>query len=178
MSSDWNAEEFTQLVKEHKSWMFQHAFHVCRELHPAEDLVQESLIKIWRRWPSLSSGGDLRFRGYFKETLKNCHLDYRKSKPSRHNIYEETLGPEVARTLRADGTAEEWLLAMEFRQNMWTAVATLKPVQQEILVRKYIEQHSIATAARQLGLAERTANRYHTQALRQLRELLEEGGHE
>lgn len=107
----------------------------------ADDAVQETLTRLWSKRRKLGKTDDP--QGYSLRALRNHCIDLlRKQRP--------TVDPDTLADSLADNTeAEE---AESRYQRLEQAIATLTPLQQQLINLKYMEGHSTREIAALTGL--------------------------
>jgi RNA polymerase sigma-70 factor, ECF subfamily len=81
---------FAALVEPHRGELQVHCYRMLGSLEDAEDLVQETFLRAWRRRASFGSDGRFSFRAWLYRIATNACLDVLRSRPRR------VLPPEVA----------------------------------------------------------------------------------
>ncbi|MBW3663810.1 MAG: sigma-70 family RNA polymerase sigma factor [Actinobacteria bacterium] len=135
------------------------ALHLyCGDRHVAEDLAQETLVRVWDRWPRVSrlqSPGGWCHRVALN--LARSHLR-RRTAEGRANRRSHDPATDVARD--AD-VADNLAVA--------AALASLTPRQREVLILRYYLGHSVVETAALLDLPEGTVKSHSTRAIAALR---------
>lgn len=148
-------EAFTAFVQTHGAMLLRFAYLLCRDSARAEDLVQDALIKMLRRWRSAGVAAEP--VAYARKVVVNEFLGWRRLRAST-----EVFGDvEVA---LADETE-----VISDRDLMWRLIGTLAPRARAVLVLRYYEQLPDAEIAALLGCAEPTVRSIAARALTALR---------
>jgi RNA polymerase sigma-70 factor (sigma-E family) len=126
--------------------------------HAAQDLVQTTLVKLYRAWPRLEDHG--RVDAYARKILVNEHRTAWRRPWRRREVVSE-LVPETA------SPATEY---DDVREAVWAFVATLPPRQRAVLVLRYYEDLTEAETAELLGISVGTVKSQASRALAALRE--------
>jgi RNA polymerase sigma-70 factor (sigma-E family) len=134
--------------------------------HAAEDLVQESLVKLYRAWPKLQ--GDGAPDAYLRRIMVNTHRSWWRARWRRETPVGEL--PETVIADFADGRA----LAAQVRQ----ALQALPQRQRAVLVLRYRADLPEAEVADQLGCSLGTVKTHAHRGLRALRDNLGEDRYE
>lgn len=132
----------------------------------AQDAVQETLLRAWRR-PDVLDPQRGSVRPWLFTTLRNVLIDEWRARSVRPEVITDDL-PEVATPDHADAAIQSWLVAEALRQ--------LTPQHREVLLECYYRGCSVAEAARRLGVPPGTVKSRTYYALRALRLALEEQG--
>lgn len=157
-------ERLTTLVAERSASLVGYAYLLTGDLHEAQDLVQEGLIRTFSR---RRSGAEIEWlEAYVRQAILNAFLDaYRKRR--------RWLG--VAHLMSdADTHYGEPDAAAARRIDIHTALGTLPPRERACVVLRHYEDLSIREIAERLTLNEGTVKRYLSNARDRLGPLLAE----
>ena len=156
-TADRRRAEFERFVAESTDPLLRAAYLVVGDLVEAEDLVQECLIKVAKRWPRVRSMDHP--RAYARRVLINLALD-RSGRRVRDRGQLEL--PDALNNGHDEDSARE-LAAVDSRSELEHALATLPPRQRAVLVLRYFEDLSEADTAAALqcsiGTVKSTASR-------------------
>ena len=139
--------DFEQFVTASSDALLRTAYLVAWDPVEAEDLVQECLLAVARRWPRVRR---MEYPyAYARRVLVNLALDGAKRR-TRHR--QELVGDDAA-TLAAvpDESSARRLHAVGVRAELIEALGTLPPRQRAVLVLRYFEDLSEAQVAELLG---------------------------
>ncbi|MGW4502312.1 SigE family RNA polymerase sigma factor [Micromonospora sp. NPDC004336] len=123
----------------------------------AEDLLQAALERLMRHWNRVRGDKE----GYLRRTMYHLAIDQWRSRRRRPEVLASVEPPG-----RSDGTD-----ALDLRQALVQAMATLPPRQRAVLVLRYWEQLSEAEAAETLGCSIGTVKSTASRGLSRLREV-------
>jgi RNA polymerase sigma-70 factor (sigma-E family) len=139
--------DFEQFVTASSDALLRTAYLVAWDPVEAEDLVQECLLAVARRWPRVRRMDHP--HAYARRVLINLALDGAQRR-TRHR--QELVGDE-ATTLAAapDESSGRRLHAVGVRCELIDALGTLPPRQRAVLVLRYFEDLSEAQVAELLG---------------------------
>jgi RNA polymerase sigma-70 factor (ECF subfamily) len=99
-------DAFGHLSEAHRRGLQLHCYQMTGSLHDAEDVVQETLLRAWRRLDGFEQRGP--FRGWLQRIATNACLDQLERRPRR--VLPEALGGPAEPTLRPGAPAEvPWL---------------------------------------------------------------------
>ena len=154
-------ERFAAFVREHGERHLRVAVLLTGDWHAAEDLVQASLVKLYRAWPRLDTSTDP--DAYLRRIVINTHRSWWRARWRRET-------PAAALPERASGEdiADRHAVGAVVRQ----ALARLPRQQRAVLVLRYCEDLPEAEVARLLGCSSGSVKTHAHRGLRTLRELL------
>jgi RNA polymerase sigma-70 factor, ECF subfamily len=137
----------------------------CPDQASADDIVQETFIRVWRHLPQLSAD-DRPVRPWLFRVARNLLIDANRAERARPVSVPEQPAGEI-------GT-DSGLEAVLDRQLVSAALAHLSPAHQSVLVETFYRGGTMATVARELGIPHGTARSRLHYALDALRQQLEE----
>ena len=151
---DRSRAEFDRFVTDSTDTLLRAAFLIVWDLAEAEDVVQETLLTVARRWPRVRRMEHP--LAYARRILVNRALS---AAPRRVRAREELTGLQAPD--RADGTADAH--AIHARDELMHALAALPPRQRAVLVLRYfldLPEAEVAAALKcSLGTVKSTASR-------------------
>ena len=136
-------EEFELLYREHASFVYRIALHITRNADEAEDIVQTIFLRLLRR--EASPDLQKRPRAYLYRAAVNAALDairLRRARPEAAHVSEieaVLYGPDYS------GSKEK------LHRQLHKAIAELNPASAEIIILRYMHNHSDAEIAKMLG---------------------------
>lgn len=142
------------------------ALLVSGDVQQAEDLVQETLVRVAQRWSRLVRRGDP--DAYAYRVLHNVAIDAWRRRQRRPREVGSLSSPFEGRD---DAPAEGADIGAERRILMAEALARLTPKQRAVLVLRYYEDLTEVQTAAALGCSPNTVKSQARQALARLREL-------
>jgi RNA polymerase sigma-70 factor (sigma-E family) len=134
------------------------ALLMCGDHHLAEDLTQTTYAKVYAHWAKVSSAESP--LAYTRTILTRTFLSHRRLRRSGEQPVDEV----------PDSSASGPDLAM--RIDLLAALRQLPPRDRAVLVLRYWEDLSVATAAEVLGIRESACRNRAARALARLRTLL------
>jgi RNA polymerase sigma-70 factor (sigma-E family) len=161
--------EFERFVTERTDPLLRTAFLMAWDLPEAEDLVQETLLRVARSWH--------RIRGmdhpgaYARRILVNLAIDGRQRRGQR----SRELDPAGTRELagHADTRAERQIAAVDTQAELLAAMAVLPVRQRAVIVLRYWEDLPEAEVAAILGCSPGTVKSTASRGLARLRAALQ-----
>jgi RNA polymerase sigma-70 factor (ECF subfamily) len=166
---DQDAELLRALQDEHGDALFAHAVRLTGgDRQRAEDLVQETLLRAWRRPEALDPQRGT-VRSWLFTTARNLAIDAWRRRAARIGEVVTDMIPEPPpHPDEADRAIEAWTVA--------EALGRLSAEHREVLVECFYQGRSVAEAAARLGLPPGTVKSRTHYALRSLRVALDEMG--
>ncbi|MDQ1605167.1 MAG: polymerase sigma-70 factor, subfamily [Actinomycetota bacterium] len=133
----------------------------------AEDVVQETLLRTWRRPPEADPERPS-LRPWLLTVAHRIAIDHHRARQARPTEVGEAALAGVAVDDDVDRALESWLVL--------EALRSLSQTHREVLLETYYRDRSVAEAAATLGIPEGTVKSRTFYALRSLRVALEERG--
>jgi RNA polymerase sigma-70 factor (sigma-E family) len=156
-------DDFNQFVAGNLEQLLRTAYLITWDAGDAEDLVQECLFKVARRWPRVR--GMEQPRAYARRMLVNLALDDSRGRARRRT---ELDGAAAV----IDGPARDLLVGLETRAELLEALALLTQRQRAVLVLRYFNDLTEAQTAEVLGCSPGTVKSSASRGLARLREAL------
>lgn len=154
-------ERFSAFVRDRGGHHLRVTTLLTSETQTAEDLVQASLVKLYRVWPRLDTTTDP--DAYLRRIIVNTSRSWWRARWRR-----ETPVSEIPDTAAAPDCAESRATGLLVRQ----ALAGLPDRQRAVLVLRYLEDLPEAEVATLLGCTAGTVKTHAHRGLRALRTLL------
>jgi RNA polymerase sigma-70 factor (sigma-E family) len=154
------SHDFDRFVADNANGLLRTAYLMVGDLHEAEDLVQETLLKVASRWPRVS--GMASPVGYARRVLVNQAL-HGSSKRSRNRAELKATAP--AETVAS--TAQ-----LDIHDELFDALAALPPRQRAALVLRYFLDLPEAEVAAALRCSLGTVKSSTSRGLKRLEETL------
>lgn len=148
-----------ELYDRHAAALWRYVVHLTGDRALAEDVVQETLTRAWRKLPALDET-EGSARAWLFTVARNIVIDGRRSARSRHEISTDAV-PEPVTVDVTEALLDSWMIA--------DALATLSLEHRAVIVHVYYGGRSIAETARELDIPEGTVKsrlHYATQSLR------------
>ena len=151
---------FTEYFASRSSAMRGTAFLLCGDWHRAEDLVQNTFVKLYRAWNRIEALDAL--DGYTRQILVHTYLDEAR----RGFFFREKVTAEQAdRTAPIAGSPEDRLVLLH-------ALAGVPARQRAALVLRFWEDLSVEETARAMGCSTGTVKSQTSRGLDALRDLV------
>jgi RNA polymerase sigma-70 factor (sigma-E family) len=151
--------EFTQFVQGASSSLLRAALVLLDSREEAEDALQVTLLRTYRRWEQAKEAP----LAYARAVLVNaCRERWRHR--GRH--------PEISRDVAELANVVSFAEAVDRRHMLVGALRQLPDIQREVLVCRYLLDATVAETATALDIAEGTVKSAASRGLDQLRQLL------
>jgi RNA polymerase sigma-70 factor (sigma-E family) len=150
-------EEFSDYATARQQAMYRQAYLLCGNADAAQDLVQTTLLKLYRSWPKVVKADNLVAYGH--KTMVRAYLDGQRRWRRERDWHA-----------RPDGAAAR--NSADLRVTLLAALAELPPRARAVIVLRYWEDLSIEQTAEALGCAAGTVKAQSSRALAVLRERL------
>lgn len=162
-------QEYVEFVSAASGGLRRTAFLVCGDWHRADDVVQESLVKLYRSWAKVDRQGNA--LAYARRIVVNTALD-----SGRRSWRREVPTAELPTTGEASGPIRIGDHADEqaARDELLNALGVLAPRQRACVVLRYYEDLSVEQTAAVLGCSEGTVRSQSARGLETLRNAIEQ----
>lgn len=164
--ADRQAEALRALHDEHAPALWRYVVWLCGDRELAEDIVQETLLRAWKRSIQRDSAGTSA-RAWLFTVARNLVIDEYRSARSRHEAPAAVV-PDRLTADHTDSVLDAWLVS--------DALAQLSPEHRVVVVQAYYRGLSVSAIARILEIPEGTVKSRLHYALRSMRLALQERG--
>jgi RNA polymerase sigma-70 factor (sigma-E family) len=162
-------DEFDSFVAEVGEGFLRAAYLITWDLADAEDLVQECLFKVARRWPRVRKMDHP--TAYARTVLVHLALDGGKHRTRRRAELAEAAAAPLEQ--HEDDAAVRVLGRVEASADLMQALGALSPRQRVALVLRYFEDLSEGDVAEAMGCSVGTVKSTTSRALERLRSVVE-----
>ena len=171
---DGDTDAFRALVERHSRGVYRLALRITGNCHDAEDIVQETFLKVFRQLRHFESRAS--FGTWVHRIAANCAVDLLRSRPRRQEIKDEDaertpMRPQAAGSLAL--SPERLMTSVEVSARVKDAMWRLSALERTAFVLRHLEGHSIAEIAGILGIGESAAKHCVFRAVRKMRIALE-----
>ncbi|WP_249998559.1 SigE family RNA polymerase sigma factor [Actinoplanes sp. M2I2] len=156
-------DDFDEFVRSRGQALLKFAYVLSSDAHLAEDIVQEVLARMHRRWDRITAMDNP--EAYVRTSIVRQFLSWRRRRASREAVLAQV--PEPA----GIDEPQQQVLA---RDQMWQLLAGLPRAQRAVLVLRFYEDLPDDEIARTLGCAESTVRAHASRALARMRTTLAE----
>jgi RNA polymerase sigma-70 factor (sigma-E family) len=162
------APDFASYVAARRPALLRWARAVAGDPHSAEDLLQDSLVRVLPRWDGIREGAAV--DAYVRRTITRQYVSWQRQ-PWRRDEVASAAVPETGRAARP---ASEPEVNPGTAGSLWDLVLALPPQQRAAVVLRYYEQLSVAETAAVLGCSTGTVKSNTSRGLAALRRLAAE----
>lgn len=169
-----DANAFCLLVERHSGHVFRLAFRITGTEEDAEDVVQETFLRVYRQLRKFDSRSS--FGTWVYRIAANCSLDLIRSRKRRAapQGLESGDANEPARSLPATSPSpERMVLSAEIQKLMAAALEELSPMERTAFMLRHHEGMPIEEIGRALGVHAGAAKHSVFRAVQKLRRALE-----
>ncbi len=157
-------DEFEEFARARTPQLYRSAWMLCGDAHRAEDLVQDTLAKVFVRWHRPLVGAIDNPAAYAHTTLVRTYISAQRrrsnhERPTEHLPERAVTGPQ-----HQEGAATRLTLA--------AALEELAPLDRAVLVMRYLDDTSVADTAAALGVSGQAVRNRTLRALDRLRAVL------
>jgi RNA polymerase sigma-70 factor, ECF subfamily len=172
-----DTEAFRVLVERHSRDVFRLAFRMTGNEHDAEDVVQETFLKAYRKLASFEERAQ--FGSWLHRIAANCAYDLLRARVRHDDRIERTDGPDGERSLdvaAGDPSPERLVAGGEVRRRLRAALARMSALERSAFTLRHVEGMSIAEISSALDLDTSAAKQSVFRAVRKLRQALGDQG--
>jgi RNA polymerase sigma-70 factor (sigma-E family) len=152
VEADWE-DQFVEYFCARAQPLRRLAYALCGDWHTAEDLVQLTFVRLYRRWPNIREES---IDAYARQALVNTFLTHRRAR-RRESLMADPPERAAGAADPTDGLAVRRLLA------------DLAPRQRAAVVLRYLEDLPVAEVAALLNISEGTVKSQTARALQSMR---------
>ena len=166
-------DAYGPLVARHSQSVFRVAFRITENEADAEEVVQETFLRGYRRLEDFDARAN--FRTWIYRIAMNCALDILSKRKSKTvvPIAEEYDGEQVTVQLADRGAGpDRLLLNHELEARRHAAMEKLTPTERVAFVLRHMEDRSTEEIATALGIAPNSAKQAVFRAVQKLRQSL------
>jgi RNA polymerase sigma factor (sigma-70 family) len=170
---EWSAADLGAFFVQNRSEFLAHAKRVTKSASEAEEVVQDSLVRVLLACPELESVDHA--LSYFHRVIENLSIDLhrREGRQPRLVVLDDATS-ELEAKWSSDPDYVEVLAAADDAALVREAVSLLSPAERAALVMWEIEGRSTSEIAQELGIKESTVRQTVSRARAGLRRILSE----
>jgi RNA polymerase sigma-70 factor (sigma-E family) len=152
-------EAFEEFAVARAPQLYRAAWLLCGDRHQAEDLVQETLAKVYVRWRRPFGARIENPAAYAQTALTRTFLSGRRRRSSDERPYADL--PDSAIADETD--------ASDVRLALYDALASLAPADRAVLVLRYLDDLSVDEVASRMGVSPGAVRNRSLRALQRIR---------
>jgi RNA polymerase sigma-70 factor (ECF subfamily) len=137
---------FTQLLESNRDRVYNQALYCLRDAEDAEDVTQETFVKLWRNFEDIAPG---KAEGWMMRVVHNLCIDLiRRRQSQRRNLGFPDANALDRLPAAGQGTEQEETLHLDQQQRaLLEAMDTLPPETRSILVMHYFQEMKLKEIA-------------------------------
>lgn len=169
----WTVADLSAFYTDNRVALRNYANRILKDVHRAEEVVQDALVKVLLASPELESREIA--LAYIKTTIRNLCLDiFREQGRSPKLVLIENFDSDEELVTRDDLDLAELVSAADDAAIVRNALSLLSPAERAALVMWELEGRSTEEIARELGVRHSTVRHTLSRARRSLRKILTE----
>ncbi|EXG81784.1 SigE family RNA polymerase sigma factor [Cryptosporangium arvum] len=149
--------DFGSYLEADGATLLRFAYVLTGDHHLAEDLVQEALVQVHRRWARIEEP-----RAYVRKAVLRHYLSWRRRRSSDEIPARDAVWRSTAQDDHAERVVD--------RDALWSALATLPRQQRAVLTLRFYSDLDDAAIAELIGCSAHTVRGYASRGLARLRE--------
>lgn len=153
--------EFEAFVATHGEGLMRYGYLLTGNAADAEDLVQNTLVKVYLAWSRISDEGSP--VAYTRKAMARTNVSQWRSRTRRVRVEDEAVLD------RSASDSDDFVSSAAERDEVWRLLATLGPRQRSCVVLRYYEDLPIAEIADVLGCGIGTVKSQLSRAMAALR---------
>lgn len=161
--------DFASYVAARRPALLRWARAVAGDPHSAEDLLQDSLVRVLPRWDGLREGAAA--DAYVRRTITRQYVSWQRQPWRRDEIASATVPETEPEAVPEAGPASRQGATLDRAGRLWDLVLALPPQQRAAVALRYYEQLSVAETAAVLGCSTGTVKSNTSRGLAALRRL-------
>lgn len=163
-----SVDDFNSLYSVYAGSLYSFSFKLLKSRSEAQDIVQETFLKIWMKKEELST--EFSFKGYLYTIAKNKILTVFQKKVSE--ISMEELQSHIEESTIDGIDIEQYIINQDIKSKIYGSIARLPDLQARIFIMKTEEDLSTQEIAARLSIPHQTVKNNLTKAMKSIREEL------
>lgn len=164
---DGDAEAYGKLYLRHLDAIYRYVYFKVGNRAQAEDLTEEVFVKAWEALPQYQIG-ESPFTSWLYRIAHNLTVDFFRRNRNEQTLLEETHNPIA----NPDQTPEQILVGQQDLEALVAAVGQLAPLEQEVLILRFVEGLSHRQVAESIGKSDGASRVIQHRALATVAKLL------
>ena len=172
LAREGNEDAFRRLYDDHKERVFSIAYRYMRSVHDAEDVMQETFIKAFKRMGTFSFRNDAAFGTWLSSICINCAIDHLRKQKRRKMNATIPLDAMIVDPPAGEASPEAAVEVEETARLVRDAAEKLPPRQRVVFDLRYNGHHSIREIANLLDCSENAVKTHLFRSTRKLKSML------
>jgi RNA polymerase sigma-70 factor (ECF subfamily) len=170
-----NKDAISQLIELRRNKVFDYVLMMVKDGDIADDIVQETFIKVVRFIDERRYTDNGRFLSWVMRIAHNQVIDYFRQNKHENKITESDAGFDLLGTVKfSNKTIEDDIVADQIKEDVRRLIEHLPDEQREVVKMRYYEDLSFKEIADQTGVSINTALGRMRYALINLRKMIKE----
>lgn len=162
----WPAAALRYLQKHYYHKLLQTAVQRTHNREASEDIVQETLLEVWKKAKSLATEERIQVIPYLYGIVRHKATNWFNQFHKRENLQSSDKLDQLVST---SPDAEHEMILADHHRNIRDMVSLLSDREKVCVELKYFHDMSNDSIARELGLSKKSVEKYLTNALKRLR---------
>lgn len=168
-------DDFRDIIDQYRNLVYTLAFYSTGQEEDAEDVTQESFIKLWKHWDQVRGSN---VKAWLVQVTRNGCIDlFRKRNRTTTSNTENDYDTAIAITPDNRPDPRENAHSNELRQQIQKALTGIEEPYRSIVILREINDMSYKEISEQLDIPLNTIKVYLHRGRKMLRERLQEGVH-
>lgn len=164
-SRERDSAAFGELIKLYRKPLYSYLIKMCGDRFSAEDLFQETLIKVWHGIGKYDE--QQKFSSWLFSIAHNCSIDFLRKRKLAMNTFEE-LNEETA----VDRDLHDVIVTNELKEKLDKAVAKLPEKQKQVFLLRQFGEFSFKEIAKMTDEPLNTVLSHMHYAIKKIKEVM------
>lgn len=173
LAKEGNPDAFRSLYEEHSDRIYRIAFRHTKSQADAEDIMQNTFIKAYRKIHTFRFDRSHSFSGWLNTICMNCTMDFFRRQKRRHKTDQISLDDAFKDPQSGNPAPEDQVESSQAGADIHNALSILTPKQRLIFEMRYFQHMDIKSIAQTLKCSQSNIKTHSSRALAKLRKILE-----
>jgi RNA polymerase sigma-70 factor (ECF subfamily) len=173
LAKEGKENAFRELYENNYAMIFRMAYRHTKSQQDAEDIMQETFIKAFKRIQSFDFNVSANFSAWIYQIGLHCTLDYLRKRKRRKIGQTESLSDFLVEPEEQGSSPEKSAIANQTIAQVKNALHTLAPKQRVIFDLRHLQHMAIKEIAEHLQCSQSTVKTQLQRAVSKLRQQLE-----
>ncbi len=169
-----DSEAFRVLVERHSRSVFRLAYRMTRSEPDAEDVVQETFVKVFKNLNSYEERAN--FSTWLFRIAANCSVDWLR-RNRKHDEHRDEMNPDLENKLTSEDRRfagkDELIYRLMVQQRVNVGYAALSAAEKSAFVLRHFEGWSVEEIGKSLGIGPNAVKNCVFRAVQKMRRALE-----